>query len=267
VVVVSGFLLTACSSDSSSKATDEPGQTTTAAGAGETTTIAGSPATEPAPADTIGAPSDTPTDGPNALAQAKVQAALDTLPADWLGTIASDLGAEGDEGDDIVFSGCLGPDDYNLDNLDADSTASWELDAEGPAAGSPFGGPQATVEARVFAAEATATDAYAVLEKILGTDDGRNCLASEAPGQLAVDAPAGTTFEARVEGTTVEGADVGVRLIVTFNTEGLIGEIYVDLVAARFGPTCTVFATFISFAAPVDQTIASAMFTAALAAE
>lgn len=211
-------------------------------------------------------PTDTPTTDPNALAEAKVQAALDTLPIDWLGSIASDLGEEGESGDDIVFSACLGADDYNLDNLDADSAASWELDAEGPPAGSPFGGPQATVEARVFAAEATATDAYAVLEKVLGTDEGRECLANEVPGQLAADAPAGTTLEGRVEGTTIEGADVGARLIVTYNTAGVTGEIYVDLVAARDGTATTLFATFISFGVPVDQLVASAMFTAALAA-
>ncbi|MEQ1874219.1 MAG: hypothetical protein ABL953_10875 [Ilumatobacteraceae bacterium] len=220
--------------------------------------------------DGFSAPSDEPTDAPSSdadtLAEAKVQAALDSLPIDWTGTIASDLGEEGESGEDIVFAACLSPDEYNLDNLDLDSAASWELDAEGPPDGSPFGGAQASVEARVFAAEATATDAYAVLERILGTDEGRECLANEVPGQLAADAPAGTTLEGRVEGTTIEGADVGARLIVTFNGGGLAGEFYVDFVAARYESTTTIFAVFISFAAPVDQLVASAMFTAALAA-
>lgn len=266
--IVGLFSLTACGSESSSSDSTDSSPTTSAeSGADDTTTIASPPATDPAPVDTTAAPSDPPITDPSALAQAKVQAALDTLPADWLGSIANDLGAEGDEGDDIVFAACLTPDDYNLDNLDADSAASWELDATGPAAGSPFGGPQASVEARVFADEAVASDAYAVLEKILGTDEGRECLAKEVPGQLALDAPAGTTFEGRVEGTTIEGADVGARLIVTFNTEGFVGEIYVDLVAARYGTTCTIFSTFISFVVPVDQVVASAMFTAALAAD
>lgn len=214
------------------------------------------------------APATDPTDAPSvdadALAEAKVQAALDTLPADWVGTIASDLGEEGLEGDDIVFSPCLGPDDYNLDNLDPDSAASWELDAEGPDIGAPTDGQKASVEARVFADEATAADAYAVLEKILGTDEGRECLANEVPGQLAADAPADAVFEGRVEGTTIEGADVGVRLILSFDSAGFAGEIYFDLVAARDGQT-TIFATFTSFAAPIDQAVASAMVTAALA--
>lgn len=211
-------------------------------------------------------PTDAPSADADALAQAKVQAALDTLPIDWSGTIADDLGSEGSSSEDIVFIACLTPEDYDLDNLDIDSAAVWELDAQGPATGSPFGGTQASLEARIFADAAVATDAYAVLERVLGTDEGRECLAREAPARLAFDVPEGTTLESRVEATTIEGADVGARLIVTFNAGGVAGEIYIDLVAATCGDECTLFATFASFIVPVDQAVAGAMVTAALSA-
>lgn len=258
VAAVAALLLAACGNDSSSpSATDAPDTTdasdTSDANGDATTTVAGSqdsvPASDARDADT--------------LAQAKVQAALDSLPLDWMGTIASDLGEEGDSADDIVFNPCLTADDYNLDNLDADSLASWELDAEGPAGTSPFGGAAASLEARVFADAATTDAAYAVLAKILGTDAGRECLVSQVPGQLAEDAPEGSSFDARVEGTTIQGVDVGARVIIAFSSEGFTGEFYLDLVAKKSEPNCTIFATFISFGVPVDQAVASAMFIAA----
>jgi hypothetical protein len=218
---------------------------------------------EPDPTTTSAAPS--PAD-PEAIAQAKVQAALDTLPDTWQGSIASDLGEEGDSGDDIVFAPCLEPGDYDLDNLDADSAASWELDAEGPNPGSPIGGQQASLEGRVFAEVSTAASAFAVLERVLGTDEGRACLAAQVPGQLAEGAPADAQIDARVEGPAIEGADVGARLVFTFSAGGFSGEIFVDLVASHPHDSCTVFASFVSFGTPVDPVVASAMFNAAVEA-
>lgn len=264
MAVVAGFVLTGCASGSSSSSSDGASAPTITPAADDATTVPGSTDTGSVPADTADQSSETPLD-PEALAIATVQAALDTLPVDWAGTIASDLGEEGDEGDDIVFAACLAPDDYNLDNLDPDSAASWELDALGPASGSPFGGPQASLEARVFADAAVADAGYAVLERVLGTDEGRECLANEVPGQLVADAPEGTVFDSRVEGTTIEGADVGARIVVTFTTAGITGEIFVDLVALYDDATRTIFATFTGFGVPVDQAVASAMFTAAVA--
>ena len=262
--ITTALLFAACGDESSSSSNSSESI------GGSTTPATDETATTTAPLDSVTAATDgvpateAPTSGDaDARAQRRVQAALDSLPADWLGTVASDLGEEGASGDDIVFSACLTATDYNLDNLDADSAASWELDAEGPETGTPFGGANASVEARVFKAETTADAAYAVLERILGTDEGRDCLAREAPGRLAVDAPEGTTLEGRVEGTTISGVDVGARLIVSFNGGGLAGEFYVDLVASKVDPTCTIFATFISFLVPVDQSVASAMFVAA----
>ncbi len=229
--------------------------------------------TAPAATTTVGAPDDETTTtapesqaDPDALAEAKVRAALAMLPDTWQGSVASDLGEEG-AGDDIVFAPCLGPDDYDLDNLDADSAASWELDAEGPSTGSPIGGQQATVEARVFAEGADVDSAFAVLEYVLGTDEGRACLAAEVPGQLAAGAPPDAEFDASVEGPAVEGAQVGARLVVGFNAGGISGEFYIDLVASRVDERCTVFATFMGFGEPVDPAVASAMFDAAVTAE
>ncbi|MBI4882677.1 MAG: hypothetical protein HY826_01330 [Actinobacteria bacterium] len=254
--IVGACILAGCSSESSPSSSSQESIPI----ADATTTTAG-PAAPSAPADTAA-----PISPADATAEARVQAALATLPADWAGTIASDLGDEGDSGGDIVFAACLAPGDYNLDNLDADSAASWELDAEGPPTGSPVGGQQATLEARVFADGVDVDGAYAVLEKVLGTDEGRACLAREVPGQLAAEAPEGTEFDARVEGTTIAGADVGARLVVGFVSGEVTGEFFVDLVAARPDEQGTIFATFVSFGVPVDQAVASAMLVAAIAA-
>jgi len=228
-----------------------------------TTTIAGSQDSIPGSADTT-APSDTPARDPNALAEARVQAALAALPTGWLGEVASNLGEESVEGGDIVFTPCLGPDDYDADNLDADSAASWKLKAEGPQ--SPTGEAEASVEARVFVDPTTADGAFSVLAKVLGTDEGRECLALVIPGQMAQGAPAGGNITVVAEATTIPGVDVGARLIVTFNAPGFAAEMYVDLVASKADATSTVFATFISFGAPTDQAAASAVFVAALRA-
>lgn len=219
---------------------------------------------DPGAADTTpgGSASTSPSDS-GATARERVQAALDTIPADWTGTIADDMGAEGNSADDIVFIDCLTPQDYNLDHIDWDSTAVWELDATGPLV-SAFGAPRAALEARVFADAAAAAAAYAVLERIVGTDDGRECLAAAVPGQLAADVPAEAQIDARVEGTTIEGADVGARIVISVTVQGMTTAVYIDLVAARPDATDTIFATFVSFEAPLDQAVASAMMLAAL---
>jgi hypothetical protein len=198
-----------------------------------------------------------------AMAMAKVQAALDALPEGWTGSIASDLGEEGPQGDDIVFVNCLDPDDYDLDNLDADSDASWELDAEGPPSQA-LSPPMAAIEGRVFSASADVDTIFAVLEKVLGTDEGRQCLAEEVPGQLSSDMPEDIDFDLAVEGTTIEGADVGARLSASMSAGGLSFTFYIDMVATRVDDRCTVFGTFWAIGEPVDQEAASAMFTAAV---
>lgn len=251
--------LSGCSDDSSRNTTpDGTSADDTSAPEGTGGSTAGPAITEP------GANTSAPAREPGAEAEARVQAALDSLPVEWSGTIASDLGEEGNNSDDIVFVNCLTPADYDLDNLDLDSAASWELDATGPAA-SVMGGQRAALEARVFTDPGIAADAYAVLERIVGTDDGRECLEAEVPGQLAANAPADAVLDARVEGTTIEGADVGARIVVTFTSQGFSGEFYVDLVAAHPSASTTIFATFLSFGTPVDQEVASAAMLAALA--
>jgi hypothetical protein len=254
-VVIGALALGACGDDSAdSDASGGTQAVATSAGQGAADTTAGGSGTT--------APDSPPADA-DATAQARVQAALDTLPADWTGTIADDLGNEGNSADDIVFIDCLTPDDYNLDHIDWDSAASWELDATGPQV-SAFGEPQASLEARIFSNADAATAAYAVLERIVGTDDGRECLEEAVPGQLAADAPGEAQIDARVEGTTIEGADVGARIVISVTVQGMTTEVYVDLVAAHPDATGTIFATFVSFEAPLDQAVASAMMLAAI---
>lgn len=252
-LAVGALALGACGDDSAGSDTSGGSQAPATTAGGSADTAGGSDTAAP---DT--APGDRDT-----TAQARAQAALDSLPADWTGTIADDLGNEGNSADDIVFIDCLTPDDYDLDNIDLDSDASWELDATGPLV-SAFGEPQAALEARVFRDADTATAAYAVLERIVGTDDGRECLEIAVPGQLAADVPAEAQIDARVEGTTIEGADVGARIVISVTVQGMTTEVYIDLVAAHPAATDTIFATFISFEAPLDQAVASAMMLAAI---
>lgn len=260
------LLITACGPADQGTANSAPDTTLAEAIATTTTTGSGSDTTsaETITTTTAAATTTSPVSmDAEAVAMAKAQAALDALPESWTGQIASDLGEEAPEGDDIVFFDCLDPDDYDLDDLDADSDASWEMDAQGPASDT-LGRPMASIEGRVFSADADVNTIFAVLEKVLGTDEGRGCLAEEVPGQLSTDMPEDVEFDLAVEGTTIEGADVGARLMANMSAGGLSFTFYIDMVATRVDERCTVFGTFWSFGEPVDQEAASAMFTAAV---
>lgn len=273
LAIVAVLLIAACGDKSSSTSSTE---ITSAPISTEATGSTDAPgATDAPPPDTsASAPRD-----PESIAQAKVQAALSVLPEGWVGTVSNDIGDDSDgsdgseylsEGslirDSIVFSPCLDAGDYDLDNLDADSAASWQLEVEGPEDPAQIAAASGGLEARVFAEGVDVDKIYAVLEKIIGSDAGRECLAREVPGWLAADAGPDAQFDARVEVTEVQGADVGTRLVVTFTTAGFTGDFFVDLVATHLPDRCTVFGTFVSFGTPFDQALASDMMLAAIAA-
>ena len=165
----------------------------------------------------------------------------------------------GDE--DVVFGPCTGPDDFNLDNLEAVSSGAKSAIVKDPANLGPFPGPEADIEVRVFHSEAVAAEAFLVLETVLGTQEGRECIAQQFLG--VVGAPEGTEFTIAVDAFDLPGADVGTRITIGFEAQGIDGNILVDQVAALDGDT-TIFASFMGFEAGFPPDVAADLFAAAL---
>ncbi len=259
------LVIAACGGD------DDAAETTTTAAGGattaqETTTTAASETTTTAAAETTttAAAESTTTAAATAdgLVVAKVEAATAAIPEGWTSSaIESDLGAaESDE----VFSECSGDAAFDLAELDdvTKSIATVTIDAA-PDPTSFFPPPSATVEARVFDSPAIASEAFVVLETVLGSDDGRECLAERFQELIAEGTPEDAEFDLSLEELSIPGADVGTRLTLSATAQGITFAFQFDLVAALDGD-CTVYATFISFGEPTfDPAVRDAIFSAA----
>ncbi len=160
------------------------------------------PATAAPATTTTAAPTTTSAavalDDPTEIVEAKTAAVIAALPEGW--TFADDPDQE-EDGDDFIFSECLDEDSFDLDLLDDVTAAVKETDIEGPADGSPFGGPMADIEARVFDDEATAIFAFATLQDTVGTEEGRDCLAVSVAEAFLSDSPVPVDEEPIVEVT------------------------------------------------------------------
>ena len=128
-----------------------------------------------------------------------------------------------------------------------------------------FPAPQANVEARVFESEAVASDAFAVLETVLGTAEGRQCVADNLSEDLAAEVPPDADFEFVLQDLDAAGADVGARIVINLGIQGLNVAFTIDLVASR-DADCTVFASFFGFGAEFDPALRDAMILAATGA-
>ncbi len=233
--------------------------TTTAAPAETTTTTAATTTTTAAP--TSSAAPVTAEDA-EARATAKVQAAVDALPEGW--TAEVEQIAAGATDSDEVFAPCSGPDAFDLATLDDVSLAIVAADMESPNAASLFGPLQATIEARVFESPAVAAEAFAVLETVLGTEEGRNCVAEEFLAQLSGGSP-GAEAAFSIEDVEIPGADVAARLVFEVSADEISLSFRVDLAASRNGD-CTVFASYFSFGDDFDEAARDATFAAAAGA-
>ncbi len=237
---------------------------TTTMGPATTSTTAAPTTTTAAPTTTTAAPTSTAApvtaEGAQARAAAKVDAAVAVLPEGWIAEIAQ--GATGSTETDEVFGPCSGPDAFDLSLLDDVSLGIADADIESPNAASFFGPPQASIEARIFESPAVAAEAFAVLERVLGTEEGRKCMAEEFLAQMSGAADGEETAFA-IEDVVVPGADVAARLVFEFATDEISFSIRIDLAASLAGD-CTVFASYISFGEDFDDALRDATFAAAV---
>ncbi len=241
--------------------------TTTAAA---TTTIApttiAAPATTVAPTTTVAATTTAAavSGDPQAIADAKAAAVLAAAPADWTANQLDDPTAGGDD-TDIIFGPCAADDAFDLNDLDDQSAAIEQVEVVAPAGsgGGLFPDPEVQVEARVFVSEDVAAEAFAVLETVLGTADGRDCLSANLFDEFADELPAGAEVEFSVDELAVAGADVGVRITMDLSVSGITAAIFIDIYAARDG-ACTVYGSNQSFDTPVDPAVQEGLFGAAL---
>ena len=123
----------------------------------------------------------------------------------------------------------------------------------------------ASVESRVFTSEAVAAEAYAVLESVIGTDEGRQCIADAVFGALGEELPEGASVEYQVTATRIPAGDFGAAITYTIELQGQSLGVFVDLVAHRNGD-CTVFGTFQSFQEPFPAELAADLVDAAATA-
>ncbi len=221
-----------------------------------TTTTLAPTTTTTMPVTTTQASSDA-----DARVEARVNAVLAALPEGWDGFIEPGFD---EDGDDIAYEPCLGPDDFDLDDLDASSVAALQAEITGPLAGAGLlGPPEASIEARVFQSEAIAADAFATLEKVLGTDEGRECLADTVLTDISGGAPESAEFTLTVEGLEVTRADVAARMRFDFSQEGFAGSFIIDLAATRDVDE-TVYAVFLAFDEEFPPELLEALFAAAV---
>lgn len=224
-----------------------------------TTTMPPTTTTTVPPTTTTAAPAD-----PQATVDAKVNAVLAVVPAEWTAQLLPDPTAGGDD-TDIIFGPCAAPDAFDLNDLDAESVAIEQVDIEAPvgSGGGIFPDPAAQVEARVFSSEEVAVDAFAVLETVLGTEEGRDCLADNLISEFSADLPAGSSIEFEVQEFLLPGADVGIRIKMDIAAGGITAVIFIDINATRMGD-CTVYSSFQTFTEPFDADLAGQLFGAAL---
>jgi hypothetical protein len=212
-----------------------------------------------APATTTPAPA---TSGDaEATVMEKTDAALAVVPDGWTSAVvASDAdAADSDE----IYGPCSAPGAFDLANLDAATVAISTVMIDAPQdPTSFFPPPSATIEARVFESAGVAEDAFAVLETVVGTDEGRDCLTEQFITLVGEGAPEDAEYDISVEAVAVPGADVGTRLIIGAAVEGITFEFQFDLLATLHGD-CTIYGTFFSFGAEFDEATRDAIYAAA----
>lgn len=258
-LLVTAMVLVACSSTS--------GEVTTTNAAGPVTTDGATTTSVPTATTTTTTVSTTTTTleqvvDPDTSVMAKTTAIEEALPDDWTATTAAQ--EEFNSGDDFVYEACQTPDEFDLNDLDSVTVAALVTTVEGPEANPPFPGATGSVEARAFENEAAAEHAFAVFERLYGTEEGLQCLTGVVQATMGDEVPTDQlTFE--VESVTVAGSQAGARIVMSFDIEGFAGSVFVEFQGARQG-SCTVIASFITFGEPFDRAVADSIFTAAMSA-
>lgn len=253
-LAVFALVLAACGGGSTT--TTVP-SSTTAAGGGDASTTSTAPTTSTTSAQTT----TTPAADTHAIVTQKTAAVEAALPVDW----TSNTGPQDDlDEDDLVWGPCLLADDFDLDNLDAFSEATLVTNFEGPGGTPPFSAPQGSIEARILEDEAIAAEVFVVFERLFGTEEGLQCMTDVVLGLVGDEAPI-DELTLSFEELTVAGSQAGARFEMSFDVSGFSSSVFVEFQGARMG-SCTVIASFITFAEPFDRDIADTLFSAAVGA-
>ena len=258
LLIAFAVLAAACGDDDGATTTTSGATTTTADAGGEPTTTAAETTTTAAAETTTTTASDgatettsaPPTDG--SAAAVKANAAAEAVPNGWTVVIKDEMTEP--PADDILFEACLEEGSFDLDNLNAVSESA------GGATPVPSNG---SIEARIFQSEALAAEAYTVLETILGTTIGRECIASASLEAIGAELPAGASVDYRVGEVLIPTGDFGVSIEYAITIEGQTLVAFIDLVAYRDG-ACTLYGAFTGFQEPFPALVAEAMFQAAI---
>ena len=228
--------------------TGEGGVTSTTAPPGTTTTLVETTTTQALDVDA------------NAVVMAKTAAVEAAVPDGW--TAMTGPATTDQEADESFYLSCLQPDDLDIDNLDELSDAALLTQFEGPPVTPPFPGQRGSIEARVFESEDVASDAFAVFERVFGTEEGLECMIDSVQSLAGDDLPTDELVFSTEE-VTIEGSQAGARFEMSFDISGFDGAIYVEFQGARMG-ACTVIASFITFGEPFDRDVADSLFGAAV---
>lgn len=273
IIFALALVATACGGDGATEATTTTAAvstsvaTTTTTTAAPTTTTAATTTTTSTSTTTTSAPTTTTTsvssEEADARVAAKTAAAAEAVPDGWDTAIVTNQFS--DEAEDVIFGACSEADGFDLAYLDAATIALAELDATGPQDPTLPAPPQANVEARVFESETVAADAFAVLEQVLGSDAGRQCVADSLTGDLSAELPPDTEFTFELDALEAAGADVGARIVISLSIQGITAGFTIDLLAHRDGD-CTVYAAFFGFGAEFEPALRDAIVGAALSA-
>ena len=198
-------------------------------------------------------------------ARAVTEAAAAAVPDGWE-TSFVEVVPEEDPGVDDIYGTCTEPGAFDVAMLNEVTAAISTLQVDAPAPDGGFiPGGSASVEGRVFESEAVAADAFGVLETVVGSEAGRQCLADEFLSLMPAEIDPGTEMEFTITELDVAGADVGARISVGMAVEGFSFQIQVDLAAARAGDI-SVYGSFLGFGEPFDETVRDDMFQAAVGA-
>jgi hypothetical protein len=236
LIIVFALLVAACGDDDSST-------TTTAADSGTT---------------------EAPADGSDAagVAAAKSDAVVEASPDGWTVEVTNTLTSAELIEQEVLFAPCLEDGSFDIATVDELSLAAINTSATAPVTGQSPLGTSASVEVRVFESEDSAANAYTVLEAVLGTTIGRECVAASSFDLLKDSLPEGASADYRVAEFLLASGDFGTSIEWVVEMEGITLNVFLDMVGYRDGD-CTVFAIFMGFGEPFPTTVAVSMMDAA----
>jgi len=251
IVIAFALVVAACGDDSNESTTVTTTAASTTAVAAATTSTAG--------------PGVTPASGDAAVAVEKSDAVVEAAPDGWTVAVSNTLASEELIEQELLFGPCLEDGSFDIATVDALSLAAINTSVTAPISGESPLGATASIEVRVFESESAATDAYTVLETVLGTTTGRACVGASSFALLSEQLPEGASAEYKVEELLLATGDFGTSITWVVEMDGATFNLFLDMVGYRDG-ACTVFAVFIGFGEPFPTLPAVDMMSAATSA-